>query len=214
MNSGDVNDDGPTPLPQFAVNSPNSAIVADLTSIAHDLSFVVAAIDELAGIENSTHPNVNVRVSALWQAATIAYRRCFAKGKAHAGKKQTRFRIPDEWIDSLDAELADYHRKMINLADQHVAHRVNEAQQARVLVQLAPPGQPRAVVGLGVLYMSLQLPNDFVTLGPRLAMELLAIVQQNLDRGCEAILNTARSAPIDDLYKIADVPPAGSYAPF
>lgn len=209
MHSGDVTDDGPTPLPQFAVNSPNSAIVADLTSIAHDLLFVVAAMDELAGIENPTDPSVNVRVNALWQAATIAYRRCFARGKAHGGKKQSRFRIPDEWIDSLDGELADYHGKLINLADQHVAHRVNDAQQARVLVQLAPPGQPRAVVGVGVLYISLQLPDDFITLGRRLAVALLATVQQNLDREYEVILNTARSKPIDDLYKIADVSPSG-----
>jgi hypothetical protein len=192
-------------LPQFAINTANSAKVADLTSIAYDLEFVIAAIDELAEIEDLTDPAMNVRISALWQAATIAYRRCFASGKAHGAKKQARLRIPREWVSALGESLDDFHQKLISLADQHVAHRVSDAQQALVLVQLAPEGEPRSVVGVGVVHMSLQLPDQFVALGRRLAVELLAIVQRNIQNGYDAILTTVRSADIDEVYKLVDV---------
>ncbi len=88
---------------------------------------------------------------ALWAAAVIAYRRGFTGGRSLIGKGQPRRKIPDALMDSLSEELQKAHNEVLDMADKHFAHRVSDLEQIQVVLMLAPPPNPRAVIGAGHL---------------------------------------------------------------
>lgn len=196
------------PLPQFSLTSENAGKLADLDSIAADLQFVIAATERLQEREEAgTLQSDPVEVSALWQAAAVAYRRCFSSGRGHALSGRSRLAIPADWVDSLgDPELVAFHGVLLSLADKHVAHRVNDAEQARVLVFLQPAEKPSNDVGVGVMRVKLLLPDDFIRLARPLAEGLLAVLGRNVEAGQASIRESLAAWPIKKLYAAAGVP--------
>jgi hypothetical protein len=86
--------------------------------------------------------------AALWSAAVISYRRAFNSGKALGQPQAPRLKIPDDWTKSLKQAQRNAHDEVLVIANKHVAHRVGDHEVGGVRALLAPPPEPREVVGI------------------------------------------------------------------
>lgn len=128
---------------------------ADLLSIQQDLAFVGEAARRYASIHDDSDA---VLLRALWGAALIAYRRCFTTGRGHGLVKRSRLVLPQTDIDALDGSLQEFHRLVLQSADQHVAHRVDDDKSPMPIYLLFgddPTGKPQIVgiTSLGALFI-------------------------------------------------------------
>lgn len=119
-------------LMTWEVQTVAAAELADHASLISDLELVARRCDAMAD-----QPDEWAR-DALWEAALIAYRRCFKSGapavRVKGISRQHRTKIDDAFLRSIltPAEVAR-HREMLALADQHIAHGVTrEGESIRV----------------------------------------------------------------------------------
>lgn len=120
--------------------------VADLWSIEQDLRFVADCCAKWLELQTA-QVDVSLVERALWEAATIAYGRCFHQGRGNLESQRPRYRIPDDVIDQLDARTT--HEAVMADRNQHIAHRISDHEQVKVTGYLAPPPAPRQLVGVG-----------------------------------------------------------------
>ncbi len=202
-------DPGPgVPLPQVSVEHPLASQVADLAAIADDFKTVVESINAAEiRIADGADPD-NLVARALWESAAIAYRRAFTGGKALLADSASRLRLPNDWVEAAGGPAGrSTHEQAMTLANQHIAHRVNDAHQARVLIFLNPPPEARGVAGCAVFSLTLQYPNELAPALAQLAVGLLHIVETEHERGRDMILEWAKKVPIDDLYNASSSGP-------
>lgn len=112
------------------LTSPTARDLADLAGIVLDLAFVHEAVLRLKA--TSKPPEDIIVAQALWNAALVAYARCFTTGK--------RLGLKSSLFDGLDPGAAEAHQYVMNMRGKHVAHAVNPFDQVRVGVVLSPPG--------------------------------------------------------------------------
>jgi hypothetical protein len=188
------------PMMGRALTGEPAATLADLWSIQSDLTFVAACCDEMitrkaaAGDQQPGGPIDR----ALWEAAAVAYARCFGKGKGYLIKGRARLRLPQELIDELDG--TEIHRSVMDLRDKHIAHRVSDAEQAKVVAALSPP-PARAVAGILVFGARLigKSPEHISDLR-HLTESLLQVVGEDMATIQHDLLSWAQSQDLDDVY--------------
>jgi hypothetical protein len=174
----------------------------DLVSICRDLGLAERLFLLLAALEGAedTDPVVT---TALYATAAISYRRCFAEGAAHErGRK--RHRVAYSEADVMPPEVRAVHDEMLASADQHIAHRINEEQQASAFLLLAPPTEEPAIEGCAELFF------DEVSKGAGWYIAASGIVS-GLRAGMTAMANDVRDRllaemaemPLDELYEQA-----------
>ena len=120
--------------------------VADLWSIEQDLRFVADCCGKWLELQSGNDDAALVE-RALWEAATIAYGRCFHQGKGNLESQRPRYRIPEHVIDQLGSRAT--HDTVMADRNQHIAHRISDHEQVKVTGYLAPDPAPRAMVGVG-----------------------------------------------------------------
>jgi hypothetical protein len=127
-----------------AVGGEAAATLADLTSVRKDLEEAQTYVRQLQAMPASTHTSLEHQVMrpALWKAVAISYRRAFTTGRSFT-KGRSRSRYPSDIIESLsDADRAT-HEAIVQEADTHIAHRVDDDREAaEVKVVLRPPHDP------------------------------------------------------------------------
>ena len=165
--------------------------LADLESIVVDLRFAESAISRLPGVDYEQDPDL---CRALYDSAAIAYRRGFTGGRALLGKGASRTRVPEEILDCLDENHRAAHEKLIEHADTHIAHRVSDLEQVRVLLVLNNPDLGKSVQGVlsyGPRFVR-QADDDL-----RRSAETASLIADSLD----GYLNAFRAALLADARK-------------
>lgn len=110
---------------------------------------------------------------ALWAASVISYRRLSAKAKSPHRKGRSRLGLDRNWTQSLTPELLAAHQRIDEIANRHIAHRVNsDMQQVIVYAELAPPPKSPEVVDVETETRNLVRPD------PALVHHLIAICEQ------------------------------------
>lgn len=131
-------------------------------------------------------------VLALVESALISYRRCFTGSKGR-GKRRSRLAI-DQLIDD---PIRPMHERIIELANQHIAHRVSDAEQTMVQAHLTPDGEPHDVLAVVVFTVHLVVPDDVRDGLPDLAAVVLSRVNDAY-RACEQqLLTDLRAVPTE-----------------
>jgi hypothetical protein len=179
-----------------------AATAADLWSIQQDLRFVIACCEEMIDRGGPDESSPSPIDRALWEAATIAYARSFGGGKGYLMKGRTRLRLPLRLVEEL--QRTQLHQQVMEVRDQHIAHRVNDAEQARVLAVLAPPPSPKAVAGVIVWGARLvgEAPEHAQELRD-LTAGLLEVVSDDLSSAQQRLLEWAKQQDLDDAYSRA-----------
>lgn len=128
-----------------ALTGDGPSLLADLRSIEHDLRYASRLFARVAEVDAEQDPDLR---QALSDAGAIAYRRGFTTGRSILTKGRSRARVPDEIIDSLDDEDRRAHEAVLERANTHIAHRVSDAEQGRVILILDNPVLGAAVAGV------------------------------------------------------------------
>lgn len=142
-----------TEIPQVGISGHLAGAIADLVSLERDVSF--AADCALTYANNSlpvNQPKTDEQsffCQAVWSAGAISYRRAFMSGRGHLVNQGSRMKINDKWKDILEPELLAAHERVMENANQHIAHRVGDEEGVRVIALLNPPPGPRGVAGIG-----------------------------------------------------------------
>lgn len=203
--------DPPTTDTAFGIDGPRVVIegqlparIADLWSVGADLKFVADCCDELLVDPPTDESDPSVVRRALWEAAVIAYGRCYRNGKGHIEPGATRFRIPDTLIDQLDARTPGRrttHDAALASRDQHIAHRVSVDEQVRVVAFLAPAPLPRKVDGVMAFGAHLVEPMaDAIAELRDLVRTLREIVASDLNRLLERARELGDGPMLDQMY--------------
>jgi hypothetical protein len=184
------------PVRSIDITDEAASQVADLRSLIMDLDYsrrlaelhprLPLTVDEPGATEVSYENAVtdadDIR-AAVMESAVIAYGRCFASGRS-ALVKQHRRRI-GEFVEQLDPDDRVAHERVIQVRDQHVAHRVDRLMHPVKVARLTT--QDGTHVGIGVLAAT--KVGDGVTLPSivRLAGKLLPILRDVLDEETHAL---------------------------
>ncbi len=191
---------------QVPLDGPAAGFTADLDSIARDLKFARScAAAYVANEDHEDSEDHSILLQALWNAGVISYRRATSKGTGHLVTQGKRPRLEKELVPLLSEEQRQVHEQVMDMADKHVAHRVRDYEQARVVAVLEPPPGERRVVGIGVLGVHMIGPT------PEVAQHLAEICALFLDvLSAQAAANNDAltkelnaSADLDELYRAA-----------
>jgi hypothetical protein len=116
--------------------------IADLLSAAIDVQFAQAAFERVANEKDE------LLTRALWEAGVIAYRRGFTSGRALLAADRSRTRVPSEIVENLEPPLQEIHASILEAANKHVAHRVDDRELLKVILLLSNPVVARGVLGV------------------------------------------------------------------
>ena len=109
--------------------------------------------------------------------------------------------VPDHWTELLSPEQLEAHYQVLDLANRHIAHRVDEREHMNVAALLTPPPMPRAVAGIAVLAVTLSEPQpDLVTRLGQCCIILLKILKDQSEKLGDAFMEHVNSQDLDSLY--------------
>lgn len=156
--------------------------LGDLQSIMDDLERAIDLCDRLDA------PDLDDLVaSALWEAAVLAYGRCFNNGKTSQGKGPRR-KVPNDVLSGRPPELIEIHRRVTNeYRGEHVGHRVGPGEQLVFEAVRKAPNSP--VVGLNSLSVRMTRPDDHADLR-RVAEDLLGRLRPVFHRERDALIHS------------------------
>jgi hypothetical protein len=201
---------GALPLPQVGLSGPLPGAIADLDSIARDITFTrKCAAVYLATMPPSPgeHEAQAVARQALWFAGVISYRRAFTSGRGHLVAKGSRIQINEQWKEVLSPDQQRAHDKVYVMANQHVAHRVAEHEGVVVTAMLSPPPAQREVLTTGVMLAVMVGPEAGL---PELLISicdvLLQLIGAESQRLQHLLLDKLKQEDIDLLYADATTP--------
>jgi hypothetical protein len=184
--------------------------LADLRSLEADFTLARKSaalwIDADKLLHGGDEESVKVVRRALWTSAVIAYRRGFTTGKAHLAPKgrPRRLKVPDHWKELLNPQQLEAHEEVLQLANQHIAHRVDEREHMTVSAILTPPPMPRAIAGFAVLSLDRSEPqHDLVERLGQLCTILIKILSDRSEQLFDAFKERVKSRDIDSLYENA-----------
>ena len=157
----------PVAYPQVGLTGPAAGLIADLNSISRDLYFAGVAASRYAdaAADDDVSADDQVIRQALWNAAAISYRRAFGTGRGLIAEKGSRVRLDDRFVATLSEDHRLVHRQVLEMANQHVAHRVGEHEGAAVVAVLALPPADREIVAVGTLSVHMVGPTPEVAAG-------------------------------------------------
>jgi hypothetical protein len=200
-------------FPQVGLSGQLAGAIADLVSLERDVSF---ARDCALTYAKNAHPidtpkddNTRFLCQAVWAAGAISYRRAFTSGKGHLVKQGSRLKINDRWKDILEPELLAAHGRVMETANQHIAHRVGDEEGVRIVAVLNPPPGPRAVAAIGHMLIHAVGPEPVVaerlTQVCTVLLELIATEKARLEA---ILLEKLREQDVNQLYAAAETPGA------
>ena len=163
---------------------------ADIQLIKVDIEHVIACLNALLGSHNNLLQDTVAK--ALFDSATIRYRRCFN----HTDQVRTPI-----WhlIKKLPKEKAELHQYVLDIASKHIAHSINgfESSSAHVFIAEGSNGILERG-GLGAQYhMTIQISGEQMIEFLRLAEILLEAVQ-GWQKEVSSRLNTKVNEMTDD----------------
>ena len=139
--------DQPEQAPVVRWTTEEARTLADIISVLDDLTFVINACERLLHLETDEDADPVV-VRALWNAALVAYARCWSTG--------VRSGISTDVFDGLEGDPLGLHEYLKSMRDKHIAHAVNPFEDVAIGLVLSPVGQAdRSVVGVGHLLRKL-----------------------------------------------------------
>lgn len=113
----------------------------------------------------------NLIKRALWEAALVAYARCFHKGK--------RKSLNESVLEGQDEEMLVYHRYFKDTRDKHIAHSVNPFESFVTGAYLADlDSNPRLT---GVFNMEMRRAGEHVSTVQKLE-RLATYIRENLEK--------------------------------
>jgi len=103
------------------IDFPEAIELANWAGIRLDLKFVCDACDRLIHTDQSD----DILRRALFVAALVAYARCFK------GNEGVRIGLKENDLESMgENKVLAFHQFFITLRDKHIAHSVNDFEQA------------------------------------------------------------------------------------
>ena len=197
---------------QLSIQGGSTGAIADLESLAGDIEYARwCAHTYLEGIgpDGPQEPEATNFKRALWTACCITYRRVFTNGKGHINPQTPRLKPNDSFTAALTPEQLEAHNEVLETANRHVAHRVNELEQVKIFAVLNPPPLPRAVAGVGRMMIHYVGPTDpalvqrFITVCDLL---LGSTIQERDRLSGEALEAIQQRADLDQMYADAHNP--------
>ncbi|KLO28427.1 hypothetical protein [Mycobacterium haemophilum] len=198
------------PLILVAIDRELPGRIADLYSIQSDLKFArdCAAEYTAQGFVNgqpSTDQAQTLLNRALWSAALIAYRRAFNSGRGHIHPRASRFDLRPLRETLLSTTQQDAHDGFLEVANQHIAHRVTEHEQMNFLAALYPPPLARGLDGIFPLQTYWNAPllpdaESFI----EICNVLIAYTDKEVDDFLDGYLAQLHQQGVDHLYDLAE----------
>ena len=183
---------------KVVLTEPEAHRLSDMYGVLIDLRWVVGACRKLGRLLEN--PRGDIMEMEAYQAAVIVrYGRCFNSGA------RTAFLLDAEWIEGLDADMRETHRRFDALRDKHIAHSVNdwELNTPEAQVQFAEGKPPHVVaVHVGHHYIVATSAESIENLRA-LTSALLARVEREYEQERERMLQLARAIPADELERRA-----------
>lgn len=121
------------------------SFIADLRSVETDLRYAARLFTRVADTEPDADADAR---QAFYDAGAIAYRRGFTTGRSPVTKGQSRVKVPEEIINALDSEGRLAHERVLERANTHIAHRVSDEEQGRLILLLSNPAIDQSVEGV------------------------------------------------------------------
>ena len=181
-----------TELPIVGVDFEGARQLADFYSIRQDLVFVRDCVRRLVTLSKTDALERSVDSRALWDAALIAYRRCF-----------NRKSILYTDLEGHPSDPLILHRHIHDQASKLVAHSVNAYEQGGVGVALTPEDRdPKAVIGIAWLGQRLVgwREKDLRQFEKLTNLVLTNLVAPKIAELEAQVTSFARNIPIDELY--------------
>jgi|SRR5271169_1849773 len=190
-----------------AIDGTTASKLSDLDSLIRDATFARRCVKTyLAWLEPNSPQDEHGQVirAALWSAGLISYRRAFSSGKALGQPQAPRLKIPDDWTKMLTQAQRDTHDQVLVIANKHVAHRVSDHEVGGVRALLAPPPEPRDVVGIVSAVGHVSEPVEHL---PELFLQVCDVLIEKIsgmrDEGFNSTLESLRQQDVDALYDVA-----------
>lgn len=187
-----VHTEGDATFGAVRVRTRAAAVLADLWTLRTDLRIVRANCVRLRTEDFDTQ-----LTHALWEAAVIAYGRCFRDGapgiKTRA--RQARLKIPKEMVEALTVGQQATHDKMLMERDKYVGHRVASNGLHEVWVQ----GLTSDLDGTGDLCGVHVEEYRFVTPGAPQATLAVQQLAEALIQGLDVRISEGYDAVIQEL---------------
>jgi hypothetical protein len=139
---------------QLGLVGDSAGALADLKSLAGDVQYArwcaATYLQWMTG-GGPEGPDADNLKRAIWTTCCITYRRVFTNGKGHISPQQPRPKPNENFPAALTPEQLEAHNSVLDTANRHVAHRVNELEMVSVSVVLTPPPMERGIVGIGTM---------------------------------------------------------------
>lgn len=201
LTTGQDDGDG-HPQKVYSMRTPAARAVADLLAIQQDLNFVSEACDLLLDLP-SVDPRLHATLArALWSSALVAYARCFATGKRLGLTTDDVQRVPN------GTQAVEFHGKMIDLRNKHIAHSVNPLEFIKigVMVGSLSGDDEERVTGLATIFGAEWEPHPANVDGlRRLGVELLAAVAARIQKETPALRQAVGEQPIEAIKQWPEV---------
>lgn len=182
------------PQTVFEMRTPDARAVADLLAIRQDLTFVWEACDLLLDLPTDDPGLRPVLTRALWSSALIAYARCFATGKRLGLNDEDVRRVPK------GTEAFEFHRKMLELRNKHIAHSVNPLEFIKIGIMVGSLRREddEGITGLAALFGASWDPHPTsVDSLRRLAEALLEVVMNRAEEQTPALREAAEKMGLE-----------------
>ena len=146
--------------------------------------------------------------NALWNAGAISYRRAFGSGRGHLVLQGKRLRLDERFVALLNEEQKGAHQLVLDMANQHIAHRVGDHEGAIVLAFLEPPPSEPGIAGVGTMAARMLGPEREVAEHLSVICGVfLEVLDAELRRHTNELATSLRAtADLDALYATATVP--------
>lgn len=177
------------------IKSEMASQLADYSLIENDITDVVSACDRLL-IELSNEVIDEIVCASLWTQALIRYGRCFGS---------SGFRKSVSVEPFVKEEFKSIHQYFRDIRDKHIAHSVNNFENAAVGVVISAPSEDdKKVFKVGVLDYRVSYSTGKIVENLRdLAADIVATIHGEKERLFNTLLDEMKAKPINDLYSDA-----------
>jgi len=194
---------------QLGIQGGTTGAIADLLSLAGDVEYArwcAQTYLQWMSTGGPQGPEADNLRRAIWTAACISYRRVFTSGKGHLNPQTPRQRPNDNFTAALTSEQLAVHNSVLETANRHVAHRVNELEQVIISALLNPPPLPRAISNIATMMLHYLGPKDAEEVEHFIAVcdLLLAGTRHEYGRLSDQALEDLRQRDLDEMYAAAE----------
>lgn len=169
--------------------------LADYSLIENDITGVISACDRLL-TELSNEVVDEIVCASLWTQALIRYGRCF-------GSQGFRKSVSVEPF--VKEEFKTIHQYFRDIRDKHIAHSVNNFENAAVGVVISAPNEDdKKVFEVGVLdYRVAYSTGKIVENLRELAADIVFTIHGEKEKLCNTLLDEMKTKPINEFYSDA-----------